>query len=455
MRFFLRFFFFLIFLFSITFVSLYGEDKIYIFHIKVKGNDDRDLEKKIRGGLLLSILKQYPGKFKIMDDDSIQDLSKKLEKLQLAGCSEEICVQEISQSIDARDLISGSVIQTGSRLSFNLKKVRKDEYSFQQTTESTFNEEFDISQLDYFLDEAARKLIEKNYTVNKKNAPSTLVTLDDSGIESAKEKPINDIYLSTSNPRNRILWELLKEPLEDAFTLRKKGKEKESAEAFFTILTSIEASLPGEVIQLAPILEVLASKVNGGYSRYFSKRIRELDESFNQKKYSDEMALSGYESLLDESLRIPKNHIPEDKIVLLRLRISQVYETKGDNEFRSTRFTPAKALFQKALNTLQNKEFSKNPQIQSALSALQKKIKENESTAKSFIQNKIRTNCDTIKAQFIFSRMNGRSAPEESKKARELGATLLRETEEILNREKEFGNPELDNILESAKKENY
>jgi hypothetical protein len=38
--------------------------------------------------MVLSILKNYPGKYKIMDDDSIQDLSKKLQKMQMAGCSE-------------------------------------------------------------------------------------------------------------------------------------------------------------------------------------------------------------------------------------------------------------------------------------------------------------------------------------------------------------------------------
>ena len=214
-------------LLTISFSTLSAEEKIYIFHFKVKGSTDKDLEKKVRNGLLLSILKIYPGKYKIMDDDSIQDLSKKLEKLQLAGCSEEICIQEISQAIDARDLISGIVTQTGSRILFDLKKVRKDELTYAQTTESTVNEEFEVSQMDYFLNESAKKLIEKNYTINRKNAPPALTDLGDLGIESAKEKPINDLYLPSTNPRNRILWELLNEPMESALLLRKENKEKD------------------------------------------------------------------------------------------------------------------------------------------------------------------------------------------------------------------------------------
>jgi len=163
-------------LLTISFSNLLAEEKIYIFHFKVKGSTDKDLEKKVRNGLLLSILKIYPGKFKIMDDDSIQDLSKKLEKLQLAGCSEEICIQEISQAIDARDLISGIVTQTGTKLLFDFKKVRKDELTYAQTTESTVNEEFEVSQMDYFLNESAKKLIEKTIpSIEKMLLPHSLI----------------------------------------------------------------------------------------------------------------------------------------------------------------------------------------------------------------------------------------------------------------------------------------
>jgi hypothetical protein len=60
------------------FSPLYSEEKIYIFHFKVINSRDKELESRVRNGMVLSILKNYPGKYKIMDDDSIQDLSKKL-----------------------------------------------------------------------------------------------------------------------------------------------------------------------------------------------------------------------------------------------------------------------------------------------------------------------------------------------------------------------------------------
>ncbi len=445
--------FVLLFLFLISISAITAEEKIYIFHLKVKGSSDKELERKVRNGLLLSILKLYPGKYKIMDDDSIQDLSKKLEKLQLAGCSEEICIQEISQAIDARDLISGTVAQTGTRLLFDLKKVRKDELTYVQTTESTVNEEFEISQLDYFLNESAKKLIEKSYIINRKNAPSSLTDLGDLGIESAKEKPINDLYLSSSHPRNRILYELLNEPLESAFLLRKEGNDKESSEAITVLLNSIEEALPGDLSLLTPLRDVLSSKILGGYSRYFAKKIKEVDELYKLNKLSEETILMSYENLLSQFYTIPEKYRPTEKQVPLVLRISRIYETRGDNDFRNTRFFPAKENFNKAISILQDKRIIvKNP-IAPAMEALDKKLKENDLTAKRFVENKIKTNCDTAKGEFVFARMNGRSAPEDSQKARERGISLLRESEEILKREKEYASPELETVLQSARKE--
>ena len=440
-------------LLTISFSTLSAEEKIYIFHFKVKGSTDKDLEKKVRNGLLLSILKIYPGKYKIMDDDSIQDLSKKLEKLQLAGCSEEICIQEISQAIDARDLISGIVTQTGSRILFDLKKVRKDELTYAQTTESTVNEEFEVSQMDYFLNESAKKLIEKNYTINRKNAPPALTDLGDLGIESAKEKPINDLYLPSTNPRNRILWELLNEPMESALLLRKENKEKESAEAITVILDSIEETLSKEVTNIAPLREVLYSKILGSYSRYFAKKIKEIDESYSQNNLSEEKSLLSYENLYSQFNSIPLKYRPSEKQVPFVLRISRIYETRGDNEFRNTRFFPAKENYKKAFSFLQDKSIDDKSKLNSALESLDKKLKENDLTAKRFVENKVKTNCDTAKAEFVFARMNGRSIPQESQKARERGISLLQESEEILKREKEYSSPDLDKILESTRKE--
>ncbi len=433
--------------------SIYAEEKIYIFHFKIKGSNDKELEKKVRNGLLLSILKLYPGKYKIMDDDSIQDLSKKLEKLQLAGCSEEICIQEISQAIDARDLISGTVTQTGSRILFDLKKVRKDDMTYAQTTESTVNEEFEISQLDYFLSESAKKLIDKSYTINRKNAPSSLTDLGDLGIESAKEKPINDLYLPTSPPRNPILYELLNEPLESAFELRKKGKDKESSEELTVVLNSIEDALPGDTSLLTPLREVLFSKILGGYSRYFVKKIKEIDDLYKQNKISEDRILLSYENVLSQFYSIPEKYRPSEKLPPLVLRISRIYETRGDNEFRNTRFFPAKENFNKAISILQDKRITDKTMITPVLEALDKKLKENSLTAKRFVENKIKTNCDTAKGEFVFARMNGRSAPQDSEKARERGISLLKESEEILKREKEYASPELEKVLESTRKE--
>lgn len=172
--------------------------------------------------MVLAILKNYPGKYKIMDDDSIQDLSKKLQKMQMAGCSEEVCIQELSQAIDAKELISGSITVDGNKLKFDFKKTRKDDLDFTQTLKSQVNEEFEYSQLDYFLSESSKKLIDSSYIINRKNAPSSLSNLEDLAGITNKEKPISELYAESIPLKNKILWEALDFIVAPNFPLPKK-----------------------------------------------------------------------------------------------------------------------------------------------------------------------------------------------------------------------------------------
>ena len=432
-------------------VPLFSEEKIYIFHFKVIGTNDKEMEGRVRNGMVLSILKNYPGKYKIMDDDSIQDLSKKLQKMQMAGCSEDICIQELSQAIDAKELISGSITVDGNKIKFDFKKTRKDDLDFTQTLKSQVSEEFENSQLDYFLNESAKKLIEASYTINRKNAPTALSNLEDLAGITNKEKPISELYLESIPLKNKIIWEALKEPIEDALELRKNGKTKESADLFFSIYKSVEKGLSLESREISPLKETILSRAKGSLLLHYTSKLKEIDLSLSKGNISNDTALSTYESLYSELLQYRQDFIPQELPYPILTRIARTYEGIGDKFYRSTQFSPAKENFQKAFSYLEKLTSIEKQKASLLYNTVLSKKNETDTVGKRFVENKIKSLCDTSKAQYSYSYSVRRTRKEDADAALILSKTLLEEAESILQREKDYISPDLENYYRTTR----
>ena len=438
-------------IFSSFIFSLNAEEKIYIFHFKVIGSKDKELESRVRNGMVLSILKNYPGKYKIMDDDSIQDLSKKLQKMQMAGCSEEICIQELSQAIDAKELISGSITADGNKLKFDFKKTQKDDLDFSQTLKSQVNEEFETSQLDYFLNESSKKLIEGSYTINRKNAPTALSNLEDLAGITNKEKPISELYVESVPLKNKILWEALKEPLEDALELRKNGKTKESADLFLSIFKSVEKGLSAEAREISPLKETILSRAKGSFLLYYTSLLKDIDLSLLKGDISENIALSNYEALYKEILQYREDFIPGELTYPILVRIARTYEGIGDRFYRSTQFSPAKENFQKAFSYLEKLNSLERQKANLLYNTVLSKKNETDTVGKRFVENKIKSLCDTSKAQYSYSYSIRRTRKEDADAALILSKSLLEEAESILKREKDYVSPDLQTYFRTTK----
>ncbi len=438
-------------IFSSIIFPLSAEEKIYIFHFKVIGSKDKELESRVRNGMVLSILKNYPGKYKIMDDDSIQDLSKKLQKMQMAGCSEEVCIQELSQAIDAKELISGSITVDGNKLKFDFKKTQKDDLDFSQTLKSQVNEEFETSQLDYFLNESSKKLMEGNYTINRKNAPTALSNLEDLAGITNKEKPISELYAESIPLKNKILWEALKEPLEDALELRKNGRTKESADLFLNIYKSVEKGLSAEAREITPLKETILSRAKGSFLLHYTTRLKDIDLSLLKGDISENIALSNYESLYKEILQYREDFIPSELTYPILIRIARTYEGIGDRFYRSTQFSPAKENFQKAFSYLEKLNSLERQKANLLYNTVLSKKNETDTVGKRFVENKIKSLCDTSKAQYSYSYSIRRTRKEDADAALVLSKSLLEEAESILNREKDYVSPDLQTYFRTTK----
>jgi hypothetical protein len=146
--------------------------KLYVNKFTYNDKSSENFEKKFRNLLIDKLIKNYSDKYSIMDEDSVQSLKDKLNKKKALGCSEEDCIREISQSVDADEIISGEVNLQEKGIIINIKnslKQKKD--SFGLNIKSIIVLEISENQLDYYIQEIASKLINPSYKIDTKNAP--------------------------------------------------------------------------------------------------------------------------------------------------------------------------------------------------------------------------------------------------------------------------------------------
>ena len=162
----------LIFLVLFNFALFSKEKKsIYVYKILTKNTKDPNFESKFRNKMTGILLKDF-SEYNLMDDDSIAGLKAKLEKSKMFGCNEEACMREISRSLNADEVITGSIEENNGKFKYSFKnsaRVIKGEENL--SIKSLADGEFYFNQWEYFTGEIVRKLMNPSYAMNYKDAP--------------------------------------------------------------------------------------------------------------------------------------------------------------------------------------------------------------------------------------------------------------------------------------------
>jgi hypothetical protein len=177
----------LIFLFLFNFALFSKEKKsIYVYKILTKNTKDPNFESKFRNKMTGILLKDFSD-YNLMDDDSIAGLKAKLEKSKMFGCNEEACMREISRSLNADEVITGSIEENNGKFKYSFKnsaRVIKGEENL--SIKSLADGEFYLNQWEYFTGEIVRKLMNPSYAMNYKDAP-LFENLDDFNYTTVKD----------------------------------------------------------------------------------------------------------------------------------------------------------------------------------------------------------------------------------------------------------------------------
>ncbi len=154
-------------LLSIGTVSLYSAPK-KIYFLELKSNEPKLAEELRRS---LKDIYSKDSNFELIDEDTIKDLNEKLKKQQMLGCDETRCLQEISNSFGAEEIITGELKVLANQYFLSLKVTKRDPDTFEVGIKSNLQKSFYEKQKSYYIKEIVKYINNPAYNIDDRSSP--------------------------------------------------------------------------------------------------------------------------------------------------------------------------------------------------------------------------------------------------------------------------------------------
>ena len=262
--------------------ALYSKEKksIYVYKILTKNTKDPNFESKFRTKMTGILLKDFSD-YNLMDDDSIAGLKAKLEKSKMFGCNEEACMREISRSLNADEVITGTIEENNGKFKYSFKnssRVKKGEENL--SIKSLADGEFYLNQWEYFTGEIVRKLMNPSYAMNYKDAP-LYENLDDFNYTTVKD--LKEIKLPEIKGNTLDIVKRLKEvTIADADTAYQKKDYLLALNGFRDARDALASLSPEDKNKAGNMATDIQNRIYMAGDAMFAERLGELETYYKE-----------------------------------------------------------------------------------------------------------------------------------------------------------------------------
>ncbi|UOG58271.1 cag pathogenicity island protein CagA [Leptospira noguchii] len=384
--------------------------KIYIHKLSMEGILNSGLENRFRNEIINSILRNFEGKYTIVDDDSLSILLKQVETLQKMDCSDEICMKQIADAIDANEVISGTISSQNGLVYVSLRNQIRDSKNLNYSIKSTFQMEFPEFLLDYYAGESGKKLLDLQYNLDPHKVPAS--TNGNLSVTFLKIKPVpgtnlNSMEFKTSDKILAGVLEEIKEELDKAAQHSRSKEYAESTEIYNRILNAFNERLSSESLKkLEPFVREIQTSITNNYSLEYKEKINNLDRNLFDSNPEDlEKRLSDYHSLLKEySFRVPEKYRQlqilqsiQERKEKVELALFSLMEKEADRAYSQFDFSLSSKLYSNILKELTEKT---EGTYKSFRETIEKKAETSEKTGRSHLSNRLETIYLLIEREF-------------------------------------------------------
>ncbi len=405
-------------------------NKLYIADFKAGAGLPGTMGKNVRDKIKLSIFENYGQKYQIVSDDDIRVMYKQAEKLQQSGCSDEACMTQIAEAIDANLVIYGNIQKTGGKLVLSAFTLERNPRTLTIRTFSMVNETFYESKINHYLREAGIKLINPRYAI-KKADESFNTNVDIEGIDTGKVSGL-DISILEFKSSDNIISQIIdygKSLIEKGDALYNKGSFSSARGEYEAILERIQNKLTADKKrQIVKFTNSVHERIGATYVMQYKAEIEKEDGILKGKQNPDvaflKERLSGYGQLESRVNGVPsryqnkmggiKNALSSRKSKL-RIAITGANEQIGDRAYSEYRFETAMQYYtlakQEAGSIFPTAEKNK------AVGRIDKKIVATRKTGTSWLANKVNSLLD--RAEYMNFKDNANEARNLTKQAGE------------------------------------
>ena len=258
---FIRKFGFLLFIFSINIFSQATKEtpkikKIYLEAIYESNGVSIDHKNKVRNQISLNLYKYFKKTHSFIDDVIINGYLNQLKKQQQIGCSTDKCYRMIEDSLNPDEKISGSISNLNGKYTLTLRLI---DLSKSRGLIDVKEISYSLNQMEYFIEEITRSLLEPGYSINFKDAPPEFIEekLDFANmrIKSQEGVDINLYEFRTKDTKSDLIIASLRSKLEEGDRLFKQKDYSGAGDTYQSILDVVQESLiPETKKQISAIL---------------------------------------------------------------------------------------------------------------------------------------------------------------------------------------------------------
>ena len=338
--------------FSITGQSS-GLKKIYLEALYESNGVTPDIKNRVRNQISLNLYKHFKKTHSFIDDVIINGYLNQLKKQQQIGCDTEKCYKMIEDSLSPDQKLSGSLQFSNGKYILTLRLIDLSSgKGLVDVKEVTYTQ----NQMEYFVEEITRSLLEPNYKINTANAPPEFkeekIDFGSIRIKSIDGIDINIYEFRSNDTRGDLIIASLKSKLEEGDRAFKEKKYQLASDLYQSIIEGIQESLTLETRRLIKVYEEgILSRRNQSFYNVFQSEITKIDSEFSTRSKDTPELLKEYtkkyEKIVNSLNRLSPDKQKEissalnKRIETLVLKIFEIQEKKADKQYDNFFFTEA------------------------------------------------------------------------------------------------------------------
>ena len=148
--------------------------KLFLSRLNSSSEVEENLKISIQTYLKKFLLESQGLEYNILSEEEISVIYKKIADAQKAGCNTEACYYQIGSAIDADDLIYGNLFGKET-LTLTLNLIKRDRKTSKVSVEGVVIQSFSAKNMEYMLSEMVKKLMNLNYTIQKKSSTDIVI----------------------------------------------------------------------------------------------------------------------------------------------------------------------------------------------------------------------------------------------------------------------------------------